>query len=72
MKPKAKPTSNTAKAVQEFIDSGFDYAEVMLEMPPSGTKGLLIGLNRSIGKGRKDKYEARETSDGKVVLIKKK
>jgi hypothetical protein len=28
-------------------------------MPKSGVKGLLIGLNRAVGKERKDRYEAR-------------
>jgi hypothetical protein len=32
----------------------------------------LIGLNRAIGKERKDRYEARLTTDNKVVVIKKK
>lgn len=72
LKPKSKITTNTRKAVDEFIASNLEYAEVALEKSKSGNKGLLIGLNRAIGKDRKDSYEARETSDGKVVLIKKK
>jgi len=71
LKPKAKVQTNSARAIQEFIDSGLEFAEVSLEMPRSGAKGLLIGLNKAIGKDRKDKYEARLTTDNKVVLIKK-
>jgi hypothetical protein len=41
-------------------------------MPKSGVKGLVIGLNRAVGKERKDRYKARLTTDNKVVLIKKK
>jgi hypothetical protein len=72
LKPKAKIQTKTRKAVDEFIESSIEYAEVTLDMPKSGTKGLLIGLNRAIGKERKDKYEARLTTDNKVVLIRKK
>lgn len=72
LKPKAKVQTNTAKAVQEFIDSSLEYAEVTIKVPKSGTKGLMIGLGKAIGKARKDKYEVRQTTDGKIVLIKKK
>ena len=72
LKPKTKKIVDSKKAVEEFISSGLQFAEVSLEMPKSGTKGLLIGLNRAIGKQRKDTYEARLTIDNKVVLIKKK
>jgi len=42
-------------------------------MSKSGSvKGLLIGLNRAVGKERKDRYEARLTIDNKVVFIKEK
>lgn len=72
LKPKAQVQPNTSKAVQEFIESGLDYAEVSLELSKSGVRGLLIGLNKAIGKDRKEEYEARSTIDGKIVLIRKK
>lgn len=72
LKPKAKKLTDTKKAVEEFIESGLDYAEVSIPLPKSGTRGLMVGLGRAIGGERKDQYEVRLTEDGKVVLIKKK
>ena len=73
LKPKAKVKTFTRRAVDEFIASGLTSAEVTLEsVHASSIRGLMIGLGKAIGKDRKDKYEVRQTTDGKVVLIKKK